>query len=125
MVKNHTLFFKRFQRLGVLPWLCSDVSPGTYLQSAPEHTDHQHGHGQVVGKYIPPWLQNPEGRLLLRELPELRHRNHVSEKREITGELIYLYAQPTALLTTFEILLQLVGFSGLNQSRSCHGTSEF
>ena len=58
----------------------------TYLQSASEHTDHQHGHGQVIGKHIPPWLQHPEGRLLLRELPELCHRNHVSEKREVTGD---------------------------------------
>ena len=32
----------------------------------------------------------------------ITHRNHVSEKREVTGEFIYLYTQHTALFTAFE-----------------------
>ena len=97
MVKNYILFLRGFDGL-----VSCSASFLTYLQSASEHTNHQHGHGQVIGKHIPPWLQHPEGRLLLRELSELCHRNHVSEKREVTGEFIYLYTQHTALFTAFE-----------------------
>lgn len=97
-----THFLKRFRWVSALLCLFFDMNLGTYLQSASEHTDHQHGHRQVISKHIPPRLQHPEGRLLLRELPELCHRNHVSEKREVTGEFIYLYTQHTALTTAFE-----------------------
>lgn len=66
------------------------LSPVIYLQRAPEHSDHQHGHREIVGEHIPPGLQHPERRLLLRELPELRHRNHPPAKQQAQLSLLQL-----------------------------------
>lgn len=46
-------------------WLPVLQGSSTYLQSTSEHSDHQHGHREVIREHIPPWLQHPEGRLLL------------------------------------------------------------
>lgn len=52
-----------------------------YLQCAPKHADHQHGHREIVCEHIPPGLQHPERRLLLGELAKLGHGNHPPGKR--------------------------------------------
>ena len=54
--------------------------PAPYLEGAAEDPDHEHGYGEVLGQHVPPRFEHLEGRLLLRKLLELRHRNHPSYK---------------------------------------------
>lgn len=46
------------------------------LQCAPEHGDHQHDNGYVVGENVPPWLQDPIRRLCLGKITQLCYGNH-------------------------------------------------
>lgn len=52
--------------------------PCPHLERAAEDPNHEHSHGEVLGQHIPPGFEQLEGRLRLRELLELCHRNHLA-----------------------------------------------